>query len=53
MGCLNVKIKAYEQLSVHINPICEMGIGFIPLLCNDGFLFAMIKGVAKKIFVKK
>lgn len=52
MGCINVIIKTQDQLRVSINPICEMGIGFTPLLCNDGFLFSMFNGVVNKIFVK-
>lgn len=53
-SCLQVKVSMEPlKLKVSATEYCGLGIGYVPLLVDEGFLLVDFKGSIAKLFVKR
>ena len=53
-SCLQVKISMQPtELKVSVGTFCGAGIGYFPLLVDEGYLLIDFKGGQSYLFVKK
>lgn len=53
-SCLQVKVSMEPlKLKVSATEYCGIGMGYVPLLVDEGFLLVDFKGSIAKLFVKR